>query len=186
MIALKGLKRLLMAVAGAVLVAGAAVSHAGAITTGSWVGFCFGGADSPASVGCQNDATQTSGNAFTFSLLTPMVLAVTDAFQFGDTFSVFEGATLLFSTPIVPVNAITGTSNPDIAFADPGFSHGSILLGVGSHSIDIFADVSPFGGGGGYVSVGVIPEPEIYAMLAAGLGLMGYVARRRKQQLAAA
>jgi hypothetical protein len=34
--------------------------------------------------------------------------------------------------------------------------------------------------------VRVIPEPEIYAMLAAGLGLMGFVARRRKQQLAAA
>lgn len=34
--------------------------------------------------------------------------------------------------------------------------------------------------------VGVIPEPEIYAMMAAGLGMMGYVARRRKQQLAAA
>lgn len=27
-----------------------------------------------------------------------------------------------------------------------------------------------------------IPEPETYAMLAAGLGLMGFVARRRKQQ----
>src|SRR5882672_3058734 len=27
-----------------------------------------------------------------------------------------------------------------------------------------------------------VPEPEIYAMLAAGLGLMGFVARRRKQQ----
>ena len=26
-----------------------------------------------------------------------------------------------------------------------------------------------------------IPEPEIYAMMAAGLGLMGFVARRRKQ-----
>lgn len=30
-----------------------------------------------------------------------------------------------------------------------------------------------------------IPEPEIYAMLVAGLGFMGFVARRRKQQLAA-
>jgi len=30
-----------------------------------------------------------------------------------------------------------------------------------------------------------VPEPEIYAMLAAGLGLMGFVARRRRQQAAA-
>jgi hypothetical protein len=29
-----------------------------------------------------------------------------------------------------------------------------------------------------------IPEPEIYAMLVAGLGLMGFVARRRRQQAA--
>jgi hypothetical protein len=35
-------------------------------------------------------------------------------------------------------------------------------------------------------SVAAIPEPEIYAMLAAGLGLMGFIARRRRQQLAAA
>lgn len=30
-------------------------------------------------------------------------------------------------------------------------------------------------------TVNAIPEPEIYAMMAAGLGLMGFVARRRKQ-----
>jgi hypothetical protein len=28
---------------------------------------------------------------------------------------------------------------------------------------------------------GVIPEPETYAMLLAGLGLMGFVARRRRR-----
>ena len=35
-----------------------------------------------------------------------------------------------------------------------------------------------------WVAVTPIPEPEIYAMLAAGLGLMGFVARRRKQAAA--
>jgi hypothetical protein len=31
-----------------------------------------------------------------------------------------------------------------------------------------------------------VPEPETYAMLLAGLGLMGFVARRRKQKEVAA
>ena len=35
------------------------------------------------------------------------------------------------------------------------------------------------------VNVAAIPEPETYAMLLAGLGLMGFVARRRKQSVAA-
>lgn len=43
---------------------------------------------------------------------------------------------------------------------------------------DGFAQVSS-------LTITPVPEPEIYAMLAAGLGLMGFVARRRKQQLAA-
>jgi hypothetical protein len=37
----------------------------------------------------------------------------------------------------------------------------------------------------GETSVAAIPEPEIYAMMLAGLGLMGFVARRRRQQAAA-
>ncbi len=34
---------------------------------------------------------------------------------------------------------------------------------------------------GNWTYVTPVPEPEIYAMMAAGLGLMGFVARRRKQ-----
>ena len=36
------------------------------------------------------------------------------------------------------------------------------------------------------IGVAAVPEPEIYAMMAAGLGLMGFVGRRRKLQIAAA
>jgi hypothetical protein len=36
------------------------------------------------------------------------------------------------------------------------------------------------------IGVNAVPEPEVYAMLAAGLGLMGFVARRRKQLQSAA
>jgi hypothetical protein len=38
----------------------------------------------------------------------------------------------------------------------------------------------------GSFHVNVIPEPETYAMLLAGLGLMGFMARRRQRNLAAA
>jgi PEP-CTERM motif-containing protein len=38
----------------------------------------------------------------------------------------------------------------------------------------------------GTMAVSAIPEPETYAMMLAGLGLMGFIARRRKQNDAAA
>ena len=49
-------------------------------------------------------------------------------------------------------------------------------LGVdgSSYQISVMSDVS----------VQAIPEPETYAMLLAGLGLLGFVARRRKQRTA--
>jgi len=37
---------------------------------------------------------------------------------------------------------------------------------------------------GGTVSVIAIPEPEVYAMLVAGLGIMGWIGRRRRLQAA--
>lgn len=56
---------------------------------------------------------------------------------------------------------------------------------VGSLHVDHFANAT----GGAFLdastgSVPTIPEPETYAMLLAGLGLLGFVARRRKQNAA--
>ena len=36
----------------------------------------------------------------------------------------------------------------------------------------------------GYLTVAAVPEPETYAMMLAGLGLMGFVARRRRRETA--
>jgi hypothetical protein len=58
---------------------------------------------------------------------------------------------------------------------------------TGSHVGAGYADASGAGSSYGITSmVAPIPEPEIYAMLFVGLGLVGFVARRRRQTLAAA
>ena len=50
-----------------------------------------------------------------------------------------------------------------------------------SASIALYGDWDDFVIG---VNAVPVPEPEVYAMLLAGLGLLGYVARRREQNLA--
>ena len=85
-------------------------------------------------------------------------------------------------------------------WAEIAANTGSLLFGSTWLSSLLFSPLSPspteykltvFGnklngnaGYGGNIAVSPvtpIPEPEIYAMLAAGLGLMGFMARRRKQ-----
>lgn len=64
---------------------------------------------------------------------------------------------------------------------------GSFLLGPGTYSI--FVGGNDFGNYGGALkygfnvnlSVAAVPEPETYAMLLVGLGLMGTIARRRSR-----
>jgi hypothetical protein len=48
-------------------------------------------------------------------------------------------------------------------------------------SVGLFWDVSRLYVDG-TISVGAVPEPEIYAMMAVGLGLLGWVGRRRKEK----
>lgn len=56
---------------------------------------------------------------------------------------------------------------------------------IGPHVGAEYANSSGDGQRYGITSVTMIPEPEIYAMMLAGLGLMGFVARRRYQGSAA-
>lgn len=93
----------------------------------------------------------------------------------------------------VSMSGMSRSSDGDTIGVDwngvPGVSPG----GYG-HMI-VFTNATAYGDGtarfidGGIASAAVltpVPEPETYAMLLAGLGLMGFVARRRQRKLAAA
>lgn len=58
----------------------------------------------------------------------------------------------------------------------------SLLGGIGTqYHLDISGVLAANATQGQYSISLAVPEPEVYAMLVAGLGLMGFVARRRKQ-----
>ena len=62
-------------------------------------------------------------------------------------------------------------------------SNGLVDLSAFSHVTSIYLDDSSTGAGFGYdhFIFAPVPEPETYAMLLAGLGLLGFMARRRKE-----
>jgi hypothetical protein len=73
----------------------------------------------------------------------------------------------------------TGLINSSLSFfAGVGASG----LVAGNYSLQVAGAVSPFGGsyGGSLNMIATpVPEPETYAMFLAGLGLMGFMSRRR-------
>jgi len=80
-----------------------------------------------------------------------------------------------------PVDGATALSGGQIL----GFAHNSdssISLG---YDLGSLADGASVSFGYTYTFAAPVPEPETYAMLLAGLGLMGFMARRRKQRGAA-
>jgi hypothetical protein len=71
-----------------------------------------------------------------------------------------------------------------VADINNNFSHNFFTGTGGMTPVDFDADgrIISLGFSGSLTPVGVVPEPETYAMMLSGLGLLGFVARRRKQK----
>ena len=94
------------------------------------------------------------------------------------------GTTTSFLGNILALASIDLTTGATISCGSALARNGAVTLG---------ANIIDTGCGGGFIATPIpgdgvvitpVPEPEIYAMMASGLGLMGWVARRRKQKAA--
>jgi PEP-CTERM motif len=135
------------------------------------------------------DYTDGSALSFTFTVTAPVELRVVDAGFAGDTFNVtVNGLSQL--TSAVPVTAYSATqaavTNFDAAWAAPSFSRGSWLLTApGTYTVTGVLAQSVTNAGAalnatiGAVMLAAVPEPGTWALLLAGLAVLGVTARRR-------
>ena len=153
---------------------------------GPWLEFAYADSGTPA-FGCDGACVPSSGGdsieagdpAGTFTSTVPVTVTITDAFFSGNSFELFDGSTLIGSTPSVDIGysscgSDADGSDPAACSMDPNFSSGVFSLGAGDHSLTIDALDSPFGGGAAYFSVdsaaapSPVPEPTTALLVLSG------------------
>ena len=128
-------------------------------------------------------AQNSEDSPYVYNITSPEEFTITDAFVAGDNYFVYDNGILILTTT-VPGGPGTPTSNPATAYADGGFSEGSVLLGDGSHSLTIQSDLGAgLGAAGFYDRLDSVSAPDgglTAGLLSLGMLALGFVRRSIK------
>jgi hypothetical protein len=159
------------------------VVFGGVITTGQWYEFHYHDAGEWAHA-CGGECVPGTPSGISVDAGDPpwlisdnVLLTITDAFNSGDNFSVYDNAALVGTTPVVSTGANCGSAVVT-CLANPAMSHAVFALGAGSHSITIQVENSPYQSGAAFFRVDSVPEPATYLLFATGLAGV-WLARKR-------
>jgi PEP-CTERM motif len=167
-------------------------AYAGPIAPGTFMQFAFGEVGSLAT-GC--DPADPAGpfcvpsfgtptlplDAPPWTFLAPLAgafLTITDVFESGDIFEIFDFGVSLGLTSASIAGSDCG-DDPVPCLADPTMSHAVFLLLAGQHSITIRTAAAPSGSGTGYLLVQQAPEPS--SLLLLGIAMLAAATGARKR-----
>jgi len=167
----------------ALFIMSASTMFGGILTLGTWEEFAFG-ASGTFATGCGGSCGPTvnpvadASLSAPFTFTGPATLQVLDLFAAGDQFAVFDNSIFLADTS-TPTNTGVATCGNNIgcALADTqDYSDLDVSLGAGSHSITIetIQNAAGSSSGAAVLEITSVPEPGTLALVAGGLGLLGF------------
>ena len=181
------MKKFLHMMVAVMAIAVPSAAQATPISLNQWYTFSFGdvgsalGDGSGVTLGVNPPAIAAPAAPWDFITLAPVQLVVSDGFNSGDQFELFDNLSSLGLTS-TPTGGGDCSSDITACLADITISKGAFILGAGSHSLTGTVAAS-FSAGAGFFQVTdvvtAVPEPVTFSIF--GAGLLGAAAMRRRK-----